>query len=153
MQPSSPALTDLAAALRQMSSRNTWRLFRALINPTQSRTETQKNLQRAIHGFAGNKTQLARKFRDQYLCTTQDTRGTAYSYAGSENAELDQPFQLHDLKAALAKMKRGTAPGRDNITVKLLANLPDSTDHSLRIDTTALNRFFAAMSEMTWDDA
>ncbi|KAH7966232.1 hypothetical protein HPB49_014690 [Dermacentor silvarum] len=93
-------------AARQMSSRNTWRLFRALIDPTQTRTETQKHLQRAIHGFAGNTTQLAHMLRDQYLCTTQDTRGTAYSYAGSENAELDQPFQLHDLKAALAKMKR-----------------------------------------------
>ncbi|KAM7315745.1 hypothetical protein ISCGN_005528 [Ixodes scapularis] len=57
--------------------------------------------------------------------TPEDPRGPAYSYAGSENAELDQPFQLHDLKAALAKMKRGTAPGRDMITVKLLANLPD----------------------------
>ncbi|XP_049524073.1 uncharacterized protein LOC125945818 [Dermacentor silvarum] len=61
----------------------------------------------------------------------QDPRGPAYSYAGSENAELDQPFQLHDLKAALAKMKRGTAPGRDKITVKLLANLPDPTYDTL----------------------
>ncbi|KAH7933236.1 hypothetical protein HPB49_010651 [Dermacentor silvarum] len=36
-------------AARQMSSRSTWRLFRALIDPTQTRTETQKHLQRAIH--------------------------------------------------------------------------------------------------------
>ncbi|KAH7978163.1 hypothetical protein HPB49_004711 [Dermacentor silvarum] len=61
----------------------------------------------------------------------RDPRGPAYSYAGSENAELDQPFQLHDLKAALAKMKRGTAPGRDKITVKLLAILPDPTYDTL----------------------
>ncbi|KAH7941398.1 hypothetical protein HPB49_013332 [Dermacentor silvarum] len=108
-----------------MSSRNTWHLFRALIDPTQTHTETPKHLQRAIYGFSGNTTQVAHKLRDQYLCTTQDTRGTAYSYAVSEHAELDKPFQLHDLKAALAKMKRGTAPGRDKIRVKLLANLPD----------------------------
>lgn len=38
---------------------------------------------------------------------------------------MDKPFHLYDLKAALAKMKRGTAPGRDKVTVKLLANLPD----------------------------
>lgn len=62
---------------------------------------------------------------------TTGPRGPAYSYAGSENAELDQPFQLHDLKAALTKMKRGTAPGRDKITVKLLANLPDPAYEAL----------------------
>lgn len=112
-------------AARQMSSRSPWRLFRALIDPTQTRAETQKHLQRAIHSFDGDISKLACTLRDQYLCTQQGPRGPAYSYAGSENAELDQPFQLHDLKAALAKMKRGTAPGRDMITVKLLANLPD----------------------------
>ncbi|KAH7933721.1 hypothetical protein HPB49_016101 [Dermacentor silvarum] len=66
-------------AAREMSGGNTWRLFRALIDPTQTRTETQEHLQRAIHGFAGNTTQLAHKLRDQYLCTTQGTRGMAYS--------------------------------------------------------------------------
>ncbi|KAH7980111.1 hypothetical protein HPB49_013081 [Dermacentor silvarum] len=60
-------------AARQMSSRNTWRLFRALIDPTQTRTETQKHLQRAVHAFPGNTTQLAQKLRDQYLCTAQDS--------------------------------------------------------------------------------
>ncbi|KAH7949381.1 hypothetical protein HPB49_008921 [Dermacentor silvarum] len=118
-------------AARQLSSRNTWRLSRALIDPTQTRAETQKHLQRAIHSFDGDTSKLAYKLRDQYLCTQQDPRGPAYSYAGSENAELDQPIQLHDLKAALAKIKRGTAPGRDKITVKLLANLPDPTYDSL----------------------
>ncbi|KAH7959315.1 hypothetical protein HPB49_010240 [Dermacentor silvarum] len=92
-------------AARQMSSRNTWRLFRTFIAPTQTRTETQKHLHRAVHAFPGNMTQLAQKLRDQYLCTAQDSRGSAYSYEGKEHTELGQPFQLHDLRAALAKMK------------------------------------------------
>ncbi|KAH7958244.1 hypothetical protein HPB49_000194 [Dermacentor silvarum] len=96
-----------------MSNRNTWRLFRTLIDPAQTRTETQKHLQRAIHAFDGDTAKMAEVLRAKYLCTNQDSRGSAYSYAGSENTELDRPFQLHDLKAALAKMKRGTAPGRD----------------------------------------
>ncbi|KAH7958434.1 hypothetical protein HPB49_001748 [Dermacentor silvarum] len=108
-------------AARQMSSRNTWRLFQALIDPTQTRTEIQKHLQRAVHAFPGNTTQLAQKLRDQYLCTAQGSR--------RENTELDQPFQLHDLRVALAKMKRGTAPGKDKVTVKLLVNLPDTAYH------------------------
>lgn len=113
------------AAARQMSGRNTWRLFRALIDPTQTRKDTQRHLHRAMHNFTGTTTQLAHTLRDRYLCTTKDPRTTAYSYAGKENTELDTPFQLHDLRAALSKMKRGTAPGRDKVTVKLLANLPD----------------------------
>ncbi|KAH7960842.1 hypothetical protein HPB49_023880 [Dermacentor silvarum] len=107
---------------RQMSSRNTWRLFHALIDLTQTRTETQKHLQRAVHGFAGNTTLLEHKVREQYLCTTHNTRGTAYSYAGSENAELDQPFQLYDLKTAPAKMKQ--SPKRDLVSPDNAARRP-----------------------------
>lgn len=113
------------AAASQMSNKNTWRLFRSLIDPTQTRGETQRHLQRALHNFQGTTTQLAETLRDKYLSQQQDPRGPEYSYAGRDNPELDQHFQLHDLKAALAKMRRGTAPGRDRITVKLLANLPD----------------------------
>ncbi|KAH9385082.1 hypothetical protein HPB48_027119 [Haemaphysalis longicornis] len=109
-----------------MSRRSTWHLFLTLIDPTQTRTETQEHLQRAIHSFDGDTTKLACKLRDQYLSTQRDPRGSAYSYAGCENAELDQPFHLYGLKAALEKTRRGTAPGRDHITVKLLASLPDS---------------------------
>lgn len=43
-------------AARQMPCKNTWRLFRALIDPTQTCIETQKHLQRAIYSFQGNTT-------------------------------------------------------------------------------------------------
>ncbi|KAM7301961.1 uncharacterized protein ISCGN_017478 [Ixodes scapularis] len=52
--------------------------------------------------------------------------GPEYEYAGRPNPDIDAPFTLHDLRAALAQMRRGTAPGRDRITVTLLTNLPDS---------------------------
>ncbi|KAH7941345.1 hypothetical protein HPB49_012427 [Dermacentor silvarum] len=38
-------------AARQMSGRDTWRLFRALIDPTQTRTVTQRHLHRVMHNF------------------------------------------------------------------------------------------------------
>lgn len=118
-------------AANQMSSRNTWRLFRSLIDPLQSRGETQKQLHRAFHNFQGSSSQLAQTLRDKYLCQIQDPRGQEYLYAGRDNTELDRPFQLHDLRAGLAKMRRGTAPGQDKITVKLLANLPDPAYEAL----------------------
>ncbi|XP_070380665.1 uncharacterized protein [Dermacentor albipictus] len=64
-------------AARQMSSRSTRRLFRALIDSTKTRAERQKHLQRAIHCFDGDTSKLACKLRDQYLCTQQDPRGPA----------------------------------------------------------------------------
>ncbi|KAH7952938.1 hypothetical protein HPB49_002962 [Dermacentor silvarum] len=64
-------------AAKQMSNRNTWRLFRALIDPSQTRTETQKHLQRSFHAYAGDADKLARALRDRYLCSQQDPLGLA----------------------------------------------------------------------------
>lgn len=114
------------AAARQMSSKGTWRLFRSLIDPSQTRGEAQKQLRRALQGYQGTPAQLADALCDRYLCRTEDPPGPAYTYSGKPNHQLDARFELHDLKAALAKMRRGTAPGLDRITVKLLANLPDT---------------------------
>ncbi|KAH7954723.1 hypothetical protein HPB49_021312 [Dermacentor silvarum] len=118
-------------AAGQMGSRGTWRLFRSLLDPSSTRGETQRQLRRALHGFLGTSAQLADKLRDRYLCRTVDLVGPEYQYSGRPNPELDAPFTLPDLRAALAKMRRGTAPGRDGITVTLLANLPDSAYLSL----------------------
>ncbi|KAH7980763.1 hypothetical protein HPB49_019042 [Dermacentor silvarum] len=94
------------------------------LNRSHSITRKNTETQRGLHNFQGTTTQLAETLRDKYLCTRQDPRGQEYLYAGRDNPELDKPFQLYDLKVALAKMKRGTAPGRDKVTVKLLVNLP-----------------------------
>ncbi|KAH7941538.1 hypothetical protein HPB49_014785 [Dermacentor silvarum] len=115
-----------AKAAGQMGSRGTWRLFRSLLDPSSTRGETQRQLRRALHGFPGTSAQLADKLRDRYLCRTVDLVGPEYQYSGCPNPELDAPFTLPDLQAVLAKMRRGTAPGCDGITVTLLVNLPDS---------------------------
>ncbi|KAH7974549.1 hypothetical protein HPB49_016558 [Dermacentor silvarum] len=55
------------SAARQMSSRNTWRLFRSLIDPTQTRSETQNTSLAHYTTFQGNTEQLANALRSQYL--------------------------------------------------------------------------------------
>lgn len=95
--------------------------------PAQTRGEAQKQLRRALHSFQGTNSQLADDLCARYLCRTTDPNRNAYEYAGRENSQLDAPFEMCDLKAALKKMRRGTAPGRDLITVKLLANLSDDS--------------------------
>ncbi|KAH7978564.1 hypothetical protein HPB49_005929 [Dermacentor silvarum] len=70
---------------------------------TEQTTQTQKHLQRALHAYAGDAEKLAQALREKYLSgRQQDPLGPAYSYAGTENADLDRCFQLHDLKAALS---------------------------------------------------
>ncbi|KAH7959137.1 hypothetical protein HPB49_008649 [Dermacentor silvarum] len=76
--------STLTPPTQHMSGRNTWRLFHALIDPTQTRTETQRHLHRVMHNFTGTTTQLAHTLRDRYLCTTKDPRTTAYSPSASD---------------------------------------------------------------------
>ncbi|KAH7946282.1 hypothetical protein HPB49_022556 [Dermacentor silvarum] len=63
----------------RMSGRNTWRLFRALTDPPQTRLETQRHLHRAMHNFTGTTTELAHTLMDRYLCTTKAPRMAVYS--------------------------------------------------------------------------
>ncbi|KAH7949781.1 hypothetical protein HPB49_015341 [Dermacentor silvarum] len=94
-----------------------------LIDPSQTRGETQKQLRRALQGYQGTTAQLADSLCDRYLCRTEDPSGPECTYSGKLNQQLDAPFELHDLKAALAKMRRGTAPGRDRITRQALLRI------------------------------
>lgn len=110
------------SAARQMDSKGTWRFFHSLIDPTQTRGDTQRQPRKALHGYQGTTAQLA----DTLFCRMEDPNGPQYRHEGKQNSVLDAPFTLQDLRAALAKMRRGTAAGRDHITVKLLSNLPDS---------------------------
>lgn len=118
-------------AANQMSSKSAWRLFRSLLDPSTTRGETQRQLHRVLHAFQGTTDELARELCDRYICRTIDPAGPAYTYSGAPNTDLDAPYTLSDLRFALTKMRRGTAPGRDGITVSLLANLPDQAHLSL----------------------
>ncbi|KAH7980500.1 hypothetical protein HPB49_016693 [Dermacentor silvarum] len=96
----------------QMSSRGTSRLFRSLIDPSQTRGETQKQLRRALQGYQGTTAQLADTLCGRYLCRTEDPSGPECTYSGKLNQQLDAPFELHDLKAGLVKMRRAEADNR-----------------------------------------
>ncbi|KAH7978478.1 hypothetical protein HPB49_005602 [Dermacentor silvarum] len=44
-------------------------------------------------------------------------------YSGQPNAELDEDIQLCEVTAAIQKLRKHTAPGADQISNKILANL------------------------------
>ncbi|KAH9379491.1 hypothetical protein HPB48_006987 [Haemaphysalis longicornis] len=66
-------------AAKHMSNRSTWRFFRALIDPSQTRTETQNHLQRALHACAGDADKLPQALRDKYICGPHDSIEPAFS--------------------------------------------------------------------------
>ncbi|KAH7964789.1 hypothetical protein HPB49_001337 [Dermacentor silvarum] len=55
-----------------LGTKATWRLLRCLIEPTKSRGEQQRNLKRALHGFAGTDEQLVAALTSKYICTMKD---------------------------------------------------------------------------------
>ncbi|KAH7951946.1 hypothetical protein HPB52_015626 [Rhipicephalus sanguineus] len=67
-------------------------------------------------GNSGPTSQRANDLCDRYLSRTVEPIGPEYIYSGLLNTEIDAPFALAELRAAFAKMKQGTAPGRDGIT-------------------------------------
>ncbi|KAM7314198.1 hypothetical protein ISCGN_003983 [Ixodes scapularis] len=63
--------------------------------------------------------QLARR----YLCLERAEE--TLEYLGRENSELDRPVSVAEFEYELGAMKKGTAPGPDTITAKLLYNLEE----------------------------
>ncbi|KAH7981097.1 hypothetical protein HPB49_021539 [Dermacentor silvarum] len=96
-----------------------WRLLRSLIEPTKSRGEQQRNLKRALHGFAGMDEQLVAALTSKYICTMKDNEPVR-EYEGMENPDLDREFEVEEIQAALMAMRRSTAPGNDNVTATWL---------------------------------
>ncbi|XP_037572069.1 uncharacterized protein LOC119454142 [Dermacentor silvarum] len=101
-----------------------------LIEPTKSRGEQQRNLKRALHGFAGTDEQLVTALTSKYICTMKDNEPVR-EYEGMENPDLDWEFEVEEIQAALMAMRRSTAPGTHNVTVGLLANLNRQTLENL----------------------
>ncbi|KAH7980549.1 hypothetical protein HPB49_017136 [Dermacentor silvarum] len=75
----------------------------------------QRNLKRALHGFAGMDEQLVAALTSKYFCTMKDNEPVR-EYEGMENPDLDREFEVEETQAALMAMRRSTAPGNDNVT-------------------------------------
>lgn len=112
-----------------LSTRKTWHLLRHLIDPLKSKGESNRNMVRTLNAYPGTKDELLKDLERKYLQTERNFDPP--SYTGKPNTELDKPIQLHELKAAIAESRRSSAPGPDQVTYKLLANLEDQALESL----------------------
>lgn len=108
-----------------LGTARTWRILRALIDPTRSKTETNKAVHRLIHTFDGTDDDLLDQLRRK--CFGDHNPPPANTvYQGSPNALLDRPITIEEVYAAVRASTRNTAAGADRITYSLIRNLNDT---------------------------
>ncbi|XP_072140714.1 uncharacterized protein [Dermacentor andersoni] len=109
---------------RTLSTAKTWRILKALMDPTKTKSESNKAIQRLVHQFEGTEEELLEKVRAK--CYGQD-KPEAYTerYRGEENSDLDRPITREEVFAAVKASTRNTAAGADKIRNALLRNLSD----------------------------
>lgn len=104
-----------------LTSRKTWNILRHLIDPLKSKGESNRNMARTLHAYLGTSDKLIQDLTAKYLQT--EILSPPPPYSGTPNADLERDIQLFELEAALAECKKTSAPGPDQVTYKLLANL------------------------------
>lgn len=107
----------------QLSVGKTWKLLRHLIDPTQSKSATNRNLIKVINNYDGDKSKLLKDLQDKYLQTEKGTHPPMKEYTGIPNEGLDRLFTISELWAAIDASNKKSAPGEDAITYKLLSNM------------------------------
>ncbi|KAH6934132.1 hypothetical protein HPB50_020670 [Hyalomma asiaticum] len=81
-----------------------------------------------ISRYDGSEEDLLQKLCEKLRGPTQQatTLASFKEYEGPPNANLDRPFTLAELQAAIAKLTRNTRPGKDRIVNKHIRQLPSS---------------------------
>ncbi|KAG0415977.1 hypothetical protein HPB47_006853 [Ixodes persulcatus] len=104
---------------------DTWQLLRHLLNEDSTKAAKGRKLKEVVGrsvrdlGVQKVKDWLKNKFlgKGEKTCRVR--------YEGPENPELDKPFEMWELRAALTKANRRSAPGLDGISNSVLSNLSD----------------------------
>ncbi|KAH7970983.1 hypothetical protein HPB49_017496 [Dermacentor silvarum] len=76
---------------------------------------------KVIHQCPGSMEDLLLTLKHRYL-PKQPTK-TLHSYLRQPNTGLDEDIQLYEFTTAIQKLRKHTAPGADQISNKILANL------------------------------
>ncbi|KAG0444253.1 hypothetical protein HPB47_014002 [Ixodes persulcatus] len=100
-----------------------WHLLRALIDPTKTKSVTDSRIAELVYELPSDTERIMDQLARNYLCLERAEE--TLEYLGRENSELDRPVSVAEFEYELGAMKRGTAPGPDTITAKLLYNLEE----------------------------
>lgn len=114
---------------KNLSNAKTWHLLRHLLNPDKSKLEARQELQRIVHQYDGTTEDLLNDVQLRYLntgCTEVHPE-----YFGLDNASVDSPITMGEVRAELNRLRTKTAPGPDSVTNHMLRNLDDESIGSL----------------------
>lgn len=119
----------------QMHKSRTWNLLRYLLDETKSKGTQRHSLARTLHRATKElgEAEVRKRLDARYLPATPPE--ALPGYAGDENALLDRDIEEWEVRAVLQTINCKSAAGPDNVTNKMLRNLPDS-------GVTALTRCF-----------
>lgn len=105
-----------------LGTARSWRLLRALIDPTKTKSVTDSRKAELIW-LPSDTEHIMDKLARRYLCLERVEE--TLEYLGREKSELNRPVSVAEFEYELGAMKKGTAPGPDTITAKLPYNLEE----------------------------
>lgn len=108
-----------------MSLAKTWNILRHLLDPTQSKTQTNIKLKKTRHAYQGEDKDFIKEIEQTYIGNI--TCSDLPAYKGVVREELDAPITEAEVRAELIRLKTKSAPGPDGITNKILRNLDDES--------------------------
>ncbi|XP_049518462.1 uncharacterized protein LOC125943333 [Dermacentor silvarum] len=109
----------------------TWKLLRHLIDPAGSKTASNRLLTKVLNTYDGDSGRLMKALEDQYFQAERGQHPISQEYTGPSNEDLDRLFTIPEMWTAIDESNKKSAPGRDAITYRLLANMSGRTAQSL----------------------
>lgn len=100
-----------------LSTKKTWRLLRTLLGDRHTKTQQRQRVRQLTQNYDGSEEDLLHKLCNKLRDPVQSVAMPPphKEYEGMPNSNLDRPFTLAELQAALSKLTRNTSPGKDRI--------------------------------------
>ncbi|XP_077500979.1 uncharacterized protein LOC144111498 [Amblyomma americanum] len=113
-----------------LCTEKTWRIIKALLDPTKTRSESNKAIQRIIHTFEGDDNELLKRIEEK-VYSTEKPDAYDKEYRGEDNPHLDRQITREEVYAAAKAATRNTAAGADRIRNFMIRNLSDEAVRQL----------------------
>ncbi|XP_042150175.1 uncharacterized protein LOC120849945 [Ixodes scapularis] len=123
-----------------LGTRQTWSLLKSLLDPTKSRTETNKAIIKLVHQTAHNGENALWEFlKERYIASGPKPNYRPYPHEEADHP-LDQEISEYEVRGILTGLTRNSAPGEDGVTYRILRNLDDASVSAL---TSYFNRVWS----------
>lgn len=108
-----------------MSTVETWRLLRQLLDPDSTNSAFKQQLERLAHQFDGTKKELLEEVRNRYINPAGSE--PLPDYGAGKNSELDAPISLAEVRARINRLRTKSAAGPDSVSNRMLRNIEDGS--------------------------